>query len=196
MSSILNSLYEKLVFFLHFFKNPIKLSTPMTTCSGIHEQISQQIKQRNPHMIIELGAGVGSVTEHIVEVMPEDAQLLCIEQEEAFCERLREKYDDRVTVMQGDALKLHQLVEDTPWEQSDAIISTVPLIIDGADELCKQIRAVLKENGLYMQVANLPGPMKKHFGIEESWFFPTNIPPERLHLAGDKTGEPNSDIPS
>jgi phospholipid N-methyltransferase len=186
MSSILKKLYEKLVFFLHFFKNPIKLSTPMTTCSGIHEEIKKQVQKRNPKTIVELGAGVGSVTEHIFEVMPEDAQLLCIEQEEAFCERLREKYDDRVTVMQGDALQLDEHVKDTPWEQSDAIISTVPLIIDGADDLCEQIRFVLKPNGLYMQVANLPGPMKKHFDIEESWFYPTNIPPERLHLARDK----------
>ena len=62
----------------------------------------------------------------------------------------------------------------------------MPLIIDGADDLCEQIRFVLKPNGLYMQVANLPGPMKKHFDIEESWFYPTNIPPERLHLARDK----------
>ncbi len=165
----------------------------MTTCSGIHEKIKEQVKKNQPKRIIELGAGVGSVTEHILDAMPEKGELLCIEQEKKFCDQLGSRFEDRVTVINGDALELLELVQDTPWEQADAVISTVPLIIDDADALCEQIREVLTDQGLYLQVANLPGPMKKQFRIKNSWFFPTNIPPERLHLAdnsGNPTGQP------
>ncbi len=194
--SFLNRMYEKFVFFLHFFKNPVSLSTPMTTCRGVHRKVREEIERHEPKRVIELGSGVGFLSEEIFDALPEDGKLMCIERQEAFCERLNDRFrkkDGAVRVVHDDAMNLREIVGGTEWEEPDAIISTVPLIIDEADELCRQIRSVLPPDGLYLQMANLPGPMKKEFEIEESWFFLTNLPPERLHRAAPVPTEENED---
>jgi len=190
--SFFDRIYQKLVFFAQFFKNPIELSTPMTTCKGVHERVKKEVTRHGSETVIELGSGVGFLSEEIFSAMPEEGQLMCVERQESFCERLEERFEgdtDRVHVVHDSALNLREIVRDTEWEEPDAIISTVPLIIDEADELCRVIRDVLPDDGLYLQMANLPGPMRKEFEIGESWFFLTNLPPERLHRAATVSRE-------
>ena len=52
-----------------------------------------------------------------------------------------------------------------------------------ARRLCERIVEALPNDGLYLQLTNWPAAMKPFFKIERTYFFLTNVPPERLHCA-------------
>ncbi len=171
------------LFCAHFLTDPFGLSTPLSSSPRIAATIARELVAHNAHRVVELGAGVGALTEGILEALgPEDTPL-CVELKPAFCRRLEERFDGRAHVVAGDATQLPVLVAGTPWERPHAVVCSVPLITSTARDICRTIRDVLPSDGLYLQLAVRRGPVSEFFRVEKTYFFPLNLPPERLHRA-------------
>ena len=181
--TLLSRLWDRLVFFGHFFKNPVGLSTPMECSSRIAEAIGEELREDGARRVLELGGGTGSITAGILEALPEDGELMSIEQEDFLCERLQDRFGDRVEVVQGDAREVESLVENTPFSEPDAIVSSVPLNTSWAGEMVETISRVLPQDALYLQVSFTSSPVEAHFRILRSHRILLNIPPERVHVA-------------
>lgn len=175
-----------LTFLLRFVRHPIRMGAPLPCNRQIADTIRDELQAVEARRVVELGAGLGSLTRGILDALPEDVDLLCIERDESFCRKVEQRFGDRVKVIRGNALDLAEIIKDTPWESPDAIVCSVPLIIEEADDLVRTVHENLPPDALYLQVANFRKPIEAMFEVQKSYFFPTNIPPERLHSAVHK----------
>ena len=145
--SLLSRLWDRLVFFGHFFKNPVGMSTPMECSSRIAEVIGDELNEWGARRVVELGGGTGSITAGILDGLPADGELMSIEHEGFLCERLRDRFGDRIEVVQGDARDVENIIANTQFENPDAVVCSVPLNTAWAGELVETISRVLPEDG-------------------------------------------------
>jgi len=176
-------LHDTLLFFAQSVRHPLRLGVPLPSCERAAHTVSRELASRPAERVVELGAGTGSLTRGILRALRPGNMLLCVEKEKRFCELLASRFNGRVKVVHGDAWELNSIIRGTPWEKPDVIVCSVPLTGRAARRLCEQIAEALPNDGLYLQLTNWPAAMKPFFKIERTYFFLTNVPPERLHCA-------------
>lgn len=173
-------------FLLSFVRHPIRIGAPFQCTKGISDTVRNELMVHDAKSIIELGAGMGSLTEGIVSALDGHRKPLCVESKSSFCEILFRKFGNRIELAQGNALRVGEIVKGTFWEKPDAIVCSIPLANRDALPLCKTIAELLRPGGLYLQVANCYSAVRAYFNIEKTHFFLCNLPPERLHRAFPK----------
>ncbi len=133
--------------------------------------------------IIELGAGDGVVTHHILRRMHPDAKLLCFEVNDLFCEQLRNIKDDRLIVIQDSAEKLDEYMKKHQMKQADSIISAIPFVALSKPvtrRILTTCQQALKEGGVFSQIHYslvLKSIYKEIFDGIRIKFVLKNIPP-------------------
>ena len=160
-------------------------------CKGIVKQIDFS----NTQFVVELGAGDGVITKHILSAMPPDARLMVFEVNEKFCRQLNNINDPRLIVIQDGAEKLGEYLTQYQVEEVDAVISAIPFVIfteERAHQIIDECRSFLKPNAPYVQVhyTLLARKMYRNiFGNVKTVFIPFNIPPAFV-LVSRKEPEP------
>jgi phospholipid N-methyltransferase len=170
-------------FLTQFIRDPGGMAAPLPSTRGVADAVRRELEEVGARRVVELGAGLGSLTRGILQAMGPEQKLLCIERRAGFCERLKERFNSQLEVVCGDALQVRSIIAGTPWERPDAIVSSVPLVIDRAGELCREVAEALPKEGLYIQLANFRKPIKTRFKIQRTYWFLLNMPPEQLHSA-------------
>ncbi len=133
--------------------------------------------------IVELGAGDGVVTHHILKAMHPDARLFCFEVNDQFCQHLREIDDPRLLVIQDSAEKLEYYLEQNGISKVDSIISAIPFVAFSKEmtmDILTLCNKVLKSGGAFSQIHYslvLKKVYKKIFGDIKIKFVLRNIPP-------------------
>ena len=181
--SLFSRLWDKLVFFGHFFKNPMALSTPMECSQRIANFVRDELRKHEPRRVVELGSGVGSITRGVLDAVPPEEKILCVEQEPMFCERLRKRFGDRIELVVADALELGEILEGSPFADPDALVCSVPLNTQRTAKLCGVIAENVSPECLYLQISFTKSPLKPYFDLVRTHNDLFNIPPERVHVA-------------
>ncbi len=137
----------------------------------------------NAKTIVELGAGDGVITKHILENMKQDAILLTFEVNKKFCDRLRQINDKRLVVVEDSAENMSKYLTQHNVQHIDFIISAIPFVAL-PDELglsiVNECYKYLKLGGSFIQVHYSLLAKKlyqKVFGNVDINFVPINIPP-------------------
>ncbi|MBM3257316.1 MAG: methyltransferase domain-containing protein [Candidatus Liptonbacteria bacterium] len=135
--------------------------------------------------ILELGAGLGCMTEGIVRRMRPDASVTVVEVNPVFCRELRKRFTDprvRVLNLSVFALAAHRT------ERFDCIISSIPLAnFTPAEQerLVEEVTRVLAPDGVYVQyqysLISLR-LLRKRFRSVRVRFVPLNIPPAFVYI--------------
>jgi phosphatidylethanolamine/phosphatidyl-N-methylethanolamine N-methyltransferase len=185
-ASLSTRLGDSVLFMVEFFKHPRRIGVPTQSPRSIAETVRQELKAHGARRVVELGAGLGVLTSGILQAIPPDAKLLCLEREPAFCRRLAKRFNGRVQLLNADALDLPRILAGTQWEHPDAIVCSVPLVGDFAMQLTGMIAEVLPPDGLYLQVANLRGAVEAFFEVQKTYLYLDSVPPEHLHRAVHK----------
>ena len=135
-------------------------------------------------VIVELGAGDGVLTRHILEQMRPDAILLTFEIVDKFCELIRNTiHDDRLVVIQDSAENLPAHLAEHGFEKADYILSAIPFILlprDAARRIITISRDSLKPGGRFTQMhysLALKSLYEDIFETVKLSFVPLNIPP-------------------
>lgn len=181
--SLWTRVWDKLVFFAHFFKNPVALSTPMECSRRIVGAVRDELRDFGARRVVELGSGVGSITEGILQALPPSGKLLCVEREKMMCRRLEKRFGRRVAVVEGDALKLGEILEEAGFQDPDALVCSVPLNTSRTSKLCGIIAGNLSPGTLYLQVSFTRSPLEPYFDVVRTHSAVFNIPPERVYAA-------------
>lgn len=79
---------------------------------NIIDKIVSTIAPQNAQLVIEIGPGQGAITEKLIE---RTEQLVCVELDRDLYQILQDKYQQRIQLVQADALAL----DFTPWLQSN-----------------------------------------------------------------------------
>ena len=135
--------------------------------------------------VIELGAGTGAVTRAILDSGVTAADLLVIEQNEAFSEMLRKRFPG-IEVVTGNAIGLNRYAR-TLSGPADFVVSGLPLLLFSPGRklrLLHQVFSVLTEDGAFHQFTYggrcpVERAVLRRLGLEATLlrFTPINMPP-------------------
>jgi phospholipid N-methyltransferase len=186
---------NKITFLRESLKNIKTVGTVTRSSKFLCKEMIEPVDFREADVIVELGAGDGVVTEHILNSMKPDAKLFSFEVSQAFCDLMREKFkeDKRVVVVEESAANIADVLNRHGIQQADYIISAIPFV-SLPDELGLQIvtacKNILKPKGLYIQIHYsllLKKMYKKVFGNVDVSFVPLNIPPAFVLVSEKKS---------
>jgi len=172
-----------LKFIVESFKNLKQVGTITRTSDATCDRMLSHIDFSKVTSVVELGAGDGVITKHILNRLPEKSRLLVFELNDAFCTQLKEINDDRLIVVKDSAEHVTKYVEKYKFGPVDHIISSLPFLIiedDAKSAILSQTKTLLKNSGKFVQI-NYSSKAKKiyqkYFSNIEVSRVVRNIPP-------------------
>ena len=168
---------------IEFFKESVKnlktVGTITRSSDFLCKRMIKHVDFENAQTIVELGAGDGVITKHILNSMKKDSSLIVFEVNSAFCEELRKIDDDRLTVVEDSAENVEQYVES----KVDYFISAIPFVMlpkKLAVSILNVCKNTLSSQGKFIQVHYslvIKKMYQKIFGDVKVNFVPLNLPP-------------------
>lgn len=136
-------------------------------------------------LIVELGAGDGVITKHILKHMKPGARLLAFEVNPKFCDVLRQlqAQDDRLLVVEDSAENLPQYIQTVGAKEVDYFISAIPFVAlpkSLGEKIVGLCHNCLRHSGLFVQVhysLMMKQLYRSVFGNVDVNFVPLNVPP-------------------
>jgi phosphatidylethanolamine/phosphatidyl-N-methylethanolamine N-methyltransferase len=175
------------LFAKEIWRNPRTMGAVCPSSSQLARVMAKSVPLEATGWVVELGAGTGVVTKALLEhgVIPE--KLITLELSEHLANYLQVHFP-QVTVIQGDATQLNQLLGEKV-EKVSAIVSSLPfrsLPKKMKLEIMQQIDELLFDGGLFIQFTyDLRGKMgylPKHFERIATDFVWYNLPPARVDV--------------
>jgi phospholipid N-methyltransferase len=133
--------------------------------------------------IVELGAGDGVMTRHILDKMPSNAILFAFEINPKFCELLQKVKDHRLIIVEDSAENLGAHLNKHGFNQIDTVFSALPFVMlpdEVASSIVRNCHHFLKPLGQFLQIhyslieKNL---YKRIFSKVDVTFHLLNVPP-------------------
>lgn len=184
---------KKIAFLKESLKNLKTIGTVTRSSKYACKAMIAPVNFADANVIVELGAGDGVITEHIIKAMKPDAILLSFEVNPRFCEKIREIKDSRLHVIEDSAEHLEKYLRKHNLKEIDYVISAIPFV-SLPDQLGYAIvgecRKFLKEGGLFVQIHYSLLAKKiyqKVFGNVKVNFEPLNIPPAFILISSKKS---------
>lgn len=136
-------------------KNLKTVGTITRSSSFVCKRMARQVDWSEPVTVVELGAGDGVITRHLLETMSKDSRLLAFEILPSMVEKLAAIQDDRLEIIAGDVEQLSRHLADRGIQQVDYIFSAIPFVNvprPTSLRILEQCRAYLKTGGKYVQI--------------------------------------------
>jgi phospholipid N-methyltransferase len=142
-------------FLLEGLKNLGTTGTITRSSSALCRAAIDRIDFRTARTIVELGAGDGVITRHILDRLHPDGNVIAFEVSEDLCDDMRAIGDPRLVVAQDSAEHIRPWLDRIGAERADHIVSAIPFAAL-PPELGKRIVSAAKTNlrpgGCYNQV--------------------------------------------
>ncbi|HFC00521.1 MAG TPA: ribosomal RNA adenine dimethylase, partial [Phaeodactylibacter sp.] len=147
---------KKIEFFKESIRNLKTVGTLTRSSKYLCKGMIKPVDFENANVIVELGAGDGVITKHILKHMKSDSKLLAFEVNTLFCDQMRSSInDDRLVVIEDSAEKLGEYLAKYNLGKADYVISAIPFVAF-PEELAKSIINIskdnMKDNALFVQV--------------------------------------------
>lgn len=107
-------------------QQPRQVATVCPSSPAVTDCLANRECVRRARTVVDLGPGTGCTTSAILRSAAVDARILAIEKTASFIKPLRAITDPRLTVVQGDAIELEQLLQDEGASRADVIVSGIP----------------------------------------------------------------------
>lgn len=172
-------------------KNLKSVGTLTRSSSALSKEMIKPVDFSNAKVIVELGAGDGAITKHILSQMGQDTKLYAFELHGPFCTRLEKLGDDRLEVIQKDAAQLKEIMASFGHSEVDYVISAIPFVALSEKETLQivgQARDLLSSAGKFVQVHYslvLKKLYKKLFTDVRLNFVLRNLPPAWVFVCGE-----------
>jgi phospholipid N-methyltransferase len=183
---------SRINFFREGLKNLRTVGTVTPSSRFLCEAMLKPINFAEAKVLVELGAGNGVITRHILRKMHPDAHLQVFEVQANFCQILRNIDDPRLIVIEGSAEHLPAYLAEHGFTHADHIISAIPFVIL-PKELARDIVATchdcLAPGGHFVQMHYsmfLKSFYEEFFGEVRVRFCARNFPPAFVFACNDK----------
>jgi phospholipid N-methyltransferase len=171
-------------FFWEGIKNIRTVGTISRSSSFVSRAMLRQVDFAKADCIVELGAGDGPITKHILERMKPGARLLAFEVNPTLCELLRKNCGDgRLRVIEDSAEHMEKYIREEGFEKADFVISALPFVSlpqELGDSILRKSKECLRLGGKYVQINYSLLARKRYeaiFGNGTVEFVLFNIPP-------------------
>lgn len=172
---------------IDFFRTSIKniktVGTITRSSKFLCKDMIKHVDFSTAKNIVELGAGDGVITKHILKAMRPDAKLLTFEILPKMFDRLNTIDDDRMYAVKDSVEKIGEYLEKYDMGQADAIISAIPFVAFPEEltyKILHECKVHLKKDGKFIQVHYSLLTKKIYqeiFGNVAVNFTPLNVPP-------------------
>ncbi len=88
-----------------------EVGTITRSSSFVSKMMVKKARIKDAKFILELGAGDGAITQHILDAMQKDAKLMIFEVNPEFCKQLRKIPDNRLIVVEDTAERLQEYMQ-------------------------------------------------------------------------------------
>ncbi len=171
----------RLLFFKRWVANPFRLGSIVPSGKALARAVAENIQCEAGEYVLEYGGGTGTITAELVKkVAPE--KLVVFELDPDLARHLKKTYP-KITVIQGDARKVKDLLPPGVAGNVGSIVCGIPMLLlpDSQQlEICEGMFSVLKANRFFLQ-------------FTYSWFSP--LPRERLGLSGRRVAFATANVP-
>jgi phospholipid N-methyltransferase len=176
---------ERLLFFRQFLTSPRYLGSITPSSAYLVRTLLSLSDVAAARAVVELGPGTGPFTASLLERMPANGRLLCVERDPALAGHLADRFpDSRLTVVTGDAADLNRHLADNSMDpQVPVIVSGLPFTSLPEDVRARILRAIetaLRPDGdflLYQYSPAMRSRLRRQFRLVESRWELRNIPP-------------------
>lgn len=134
-------------------------------------------------VIIELGAGDGVITKHILEKLHPDGIVIAFEVAKGLCDDMRALNDPRLIVAEDSAEKIPEYLHQAGVEMADYIVSALPFAVippEIGQRIVTAAHRYLRPGGTYSQIhysLKTRDYYRQAFGNVETRWIPLNLPP-------------------
>lgn len=179
---------KRLTFFFESLKDMKSTGTVTRSSRFVCRDMISHVDFENADILVELGAGDGVITKHILKAMRPDTKLLVFEISEVFCDIIREIEDDRMVVIQDSAENLGKYMKELGYNQIHDVISAIPFVMlpdDLGEKIVREVKKYLRPNGIMVQLhySTLSKKLyEKIFDKVTVKITPFNIPPAFIHI--------------
>ena len=170
-----------------FVRNPAQVGSIIPSSRQLEQRLVRSAHLRDARMVVELGPGTGGTTAAFLQAMSATAQLLAIELDTEFQQRLHASiHDSRCNVELGSAERLAEFLSARRLPAPDAIISGIPFSTmppEVSDRVASTIARVLRPGGrfvAYQVRGHVSGFVSPYLGPPEKSWEVINVPPVRV----------------
>ena len=170
----------------NYVKHPLQLGAILPTSSSAARLIAKAISSSETNLVLELGAGTGTVTQALIRNGVLEQNLVLVEINREFCNILENKYP-KAKIVCEDVLDFFQDVDRFAETKFDAIISGLPLLSIGKAQrelICDLCIKNLSDQGHFVQITyflrcSFPASIVRKYNLKAKFsglaFF--NFPP-------------------
>lgn len=130
------------------------------------KKMLSNIRFEHAEVIVELGAGDGSITKHILSKMHKNTRLISFEIDPVLCGILNEKItDNRLTLVNDSAEHLVDYLQKMGYKKVSYVVSGIPFVMIPealGDQILKASKSVLSEDGCFIQFHYSLIPKKRY----------------------------------
>jgi phosphatidylethanolamine/phosphatidyl-N-methylethanolamine N-methyltransferase len=119
-------LLDEMAFLRSWIEKPISMGAVTPSGQALARAMARYVDPDATGPVVELGVGTGAVTKALVARGVDAARLILVEFDPNFCRLLRRRYP-AATVIQGDAYRIHHLLDGLLDEPASAVVSGLPL---------------------------------------------------------------------
>jgi phospholipid N-methyltransferase len=159
------------------------MGTVSRSSQSMSRKMSEFIDTNHDVIIVELGAGDGVITKHILDKMSPKATLFVFEINPELCEMISKIKDERMILINDGAQYMQIHLEKHGFDHADHIISALPFTILPhalTKEILKISHQMLKKYGLFIQMHYSKTKIDMYQSIFSKVvvsYVPLNIPP-------------------
>lgn len=167
----------------------VRVGTFFPSTRFASRSVAKQIPE-NPEVVVEYGAGNGSVTRELLKRLPKHGRLITVEQNEEFIPALKQIKDPRLEVIHGDVIDVARNLPAIVPTGVDAVVSGIPFaFMQGktCDTVVMYTRLALKKSGrfvVYQNSVKVGDILKSHFPRVKWFVEPRNFLPYFIFVAG------------
>jgi len=173
-------------FFRAAYENLTQTGSFVESSSRLATRMTRIINFSKPTHIVELGAGTGSITRHLLNQMCAGSQLTAFEINPQLFYKLYSLQRPQFIAVNDDVCRLRRYVCNNT---ADYVISGLPLAninIRTKEHILEAVRSVLKPGGFYIQFQyslNDRSLLRRKFPLVQLGFEPINVPPAFIYYA-------------
>jgi len=153
-----STIADRALFLKKFLGKGLEISSAVPSSPALVEAVLSHVDFSRPCTIVELGAGVGPLTEAVVERLRPDQRFVAVENDADFCKILRRRFPD-TTLLEADATDIAEPLAHMGINRVDYVLSGLPspnLPPRAVGRMWRWLRSSMAPDGAFVQITVAP----------------------------------------
>ena len=179
----------------HFLSNPLEIGAIAPSSPYLVRKMVAMARLKEAQLIVELGAGSGSLSGEILAHRKPRSQVFLVEKNPAALEVLKKRFSEKpgASIISGDAMELSSVLLSQGYDKADVIFSGLPFASmkkEDVLQIFKEVAETLKSDGTFIAFQYFPftRPLfEKYFHIQTTAIELRNLPPAFVYVCQAKS---------